>query len=183
MTARNDRRSAAEDDSAQVAVSEEARESLQRTMDLLQQLVTRPVTSAFEIPRPIKIGNQARLCGLPSDLFPRSRARRRAIERGEMREPAKVVGRLPSGLAHNRQVQAPADHGSDLPERHAFFCDAVISRTCGPALQHEPVQARSIKAMDRRPAIGSVADIRRYTLFARDADEGRNEPVVAIPMD
>jgi hypothetical protein len=48
--------------------------------------------SGFEIARPVEIANQPRLRRLPPQLLPRALARGPVVDRGEMREPAEVVG-------------------------------------------------------------------------------------------
>jgi len=50
-------------------------------------------------------------------------------------EPAKVVGGLLGRLADNPQVQATADHASDVLEGHALVANGVVAGSCGTLLQ------------------------------------------------
>jgi hypothetical protein len=86
----------------------------------------------FEIARPIEIGNQPGLLRLPTQQFPSSLTRGRAVDRCETRKPAKVVGGFLRGLADDRHVQTAADHASDVSERHTFIGDPMI-----PGCRHD----------------------------------------------
>jgi hypothetical protein len=141
------------------------------------------VCSGFEIARPVEIGNQPGLLRLPLQQFPSSQTRGRAVDRCEMREPAKVVVCFLGGLADDGHVQAAADHAGDVAERHALVGDSVIRGSSGTLLKHEPVEMSSIEPVNRGPAVKPVANIRRNALFTRDADESRNETVITVAMD
>ena len=99
-----------------------------------------------------------------------------------MREPAKVVRSFLEGLADDRHVQAAADHASDIAERHTLFGGAVIAGASGTFLKHKPEEMGSIEPMHRRPLVEPFAQMGRDTLLACDADEDRNEAVIAIAM-
>ena len=84
-------------------------------------------------------------------------------------------------LADDGNIQALADHLSDLSERNPFVGYCVIA-WCGRAiLQHEPVETSSIEPVHCGPAIEPVLDIRLNTLFAIDVDEERNNPWSPLP--
>jgi hypothetical protein len=100
-----------------------------------------------------------------------------------MRKPAKVVDCFLGGLGDDRQVQAPADHASDVSERHTLFGDPLIPGSCGTLLQHEPVEMSSIEPVDRGPAVEPVAHIRRNAPLPRATDQERNEAVIPVAMD
>src|ERR1700722_3164193 len=87
------------------------------------------------------------------------------------------------GLADDRQVQATADHPSDLSERYAFVSDRVIPSALRPLFDREPVETRRIEPVHAGPAVAPIADIGRHALFARDADESRNEAVITVAVD
>ena len=77
-----------------------------------------------------------------------------------MRKPAKVVGCLIVGLADDRQVQAAADHATNISERNALVGDPVIPGSCGTPLKRQPKEMGSIKLVHSGSAIESIADIR-----------------------
>ena len=62
-----------------------------------------------------------------------------------MREPAEMLGCLFRRLADDRNVQPPADHASNIPERHALLGHRMIHRACGPLLKHQPIELRRIE--------------------------------------
>ena len=48
--------------------------------------------------------------------------------------------------------------------------------------QREPIDMSGVEAVDCRPAIRAVTDVGRNAFFSRDANETRNEAVIAITM-
>jgi len=100
-----------------------------------------------------------------------------------MREPAEVTGRFLRRLADNGQVQAAADHAGDVSERHALFGDAVVPRSRGTLLKHEPVETRRVEPVHGWPAVEPVAHIRRGSLLAHETDEQRNETMIALAVE
>src|SRR4051812_37189472 len=99
------------------------------------------IRSDFEVVRPVDIGNERSMCWPPAQKFLRSLAGSRAVDANEMRHPAKVTGCLLGRLTHNRDIQAPANNGRDLPERHALIGDSVVPGPRGTLLHREPVKA------------------------------------------
>ena len=75
-----------------------------------------------------------------------------------MREPAKVLSSLLGRFADDRNVHTTADRLSDLSKRHALLGDSVISGSRNSFLENEPVKARCVEAVHRRPAVRAVAD-------------------------
>lgn len=86
-------------------------------------------------------------------------------------------------LADHRNVQPTTDHRSNLPKRDSFFRDRVISDPHVDPFKGEPVYSGGIEPVCYRPAVQPVADIRRNTFLARQADEDRNEAVISIAVD
>ena len=82
-----------------------------------------------------------------------------------------------------RHAEVPPDYAGDFSKRYALVADAVIPRSHGAFLKCESEEMRGVKPVHRRPAVESVTDIRRDALFAPDADERRNESVIALAMD
>src|SRR5207247_8784668 len=74
--------------------------------------------SRREVAGPVDIRNQPRLLRLPTQLLPSALNRCLVVDCCEMREPAKVLAYLLSGLADDRQVQTAADNASDLGTAH-----------------------------------------------------------------
>src|SRR5216684_4744143 len=98
------------------------------------------VLAWLEILRRVKIGDKAGLRRAPSQQLSRSLARRRAIHRREMREPAKVLRCLLGRFADHRNVHTTADRLSDLSKRHTLLGHSVISGSRETFLQYESVK-------------------------------------------
>jgi hypothetical protein len=141
------------------------------------------VRSGFEIALMVEIGNQSGLRRLPSQLFPGSLARGRAVKCCEMREPLKMAGRFLGSLAHDRHVQAATDYASNVSEWHAFVGDCVIPGPCGLFLNHKPVEMSGIEPVHRGPAVEPLTHTGRNALLSRETDEARNEAMITVAMD
>src|SRR3984893_17611054 len=74
--------------------------------------------------------------------------------------------------ADHGHLQAPADNLSDLPHRYSFFSDRVVPAASLVLLQRKSVETGNIENMRRRPAIESLANIRRGALFTGNLDSG-----------
>ncbi len=74
-------------------------------------------------------------------------------------------GRLLRRQGDHRHFQASANDFSDVPDRHSLFRDRVISAARLLLLQRQPVETGGIEDMRRRPAVQSVAHIRRDALL------------------
>ena len=96
--------------------------------------------------------------------------------------PKKAKMCLLRGLGDGRHIHAAADHASDVSKRNAFVADAVIADSCRTILQHEPVQTSRIEPVHRGPAVEPLTYVSRCSLLTRDADECRNEAVIAVAM-
>ena len=81
------------------------------------------------------------------------------------------------------QFQAAADNLGNLPDGYALFRDRVIAWRLLRFLQRQPVQAGSIEAMRRGPAVEPIADVGRNTLFAGDMDRISNKTLLHRVMD
>ena len=130
-----------------------------------------------------EVGDQGGAGGVPSQAFLREGAGGRHVPTDERREPAKVVGRLFGREADDRHFQASTDDFSDVPNRYAFFSDRVISRARISLLQGEPIETGDIEDVRRRPAVESVADIGRDTLFAGEFDGVGDETLLDGVVD
>src|SRR5579864_5679325 len=93
-----------------------------------------------------------------------------------------MSGCLVGRLADDGHIQAPADHASDVTERHTLIGDAVIAGAGRTLLKHEPVEAGSIQTMYRGPAVEPVSDIGGNAFLTRDANQSRDEAVIALTM-
>ncbi len=115
--------------------------------------------SGVEVTRVIQIGNQAGMRGFPSELLLGLRARGRIVNRGEMREPAKMPCCLLGGLRDNRNVQSPSNHAGDFSKWHTAIRNAVIRGAGGSLFDYEPVKMRGVEPVHRGPEILPVAHI------------------------
>src|SRR5215471_10468262 len=99
-----------------------------------------------------------------------------------MCKPGKMLGCLLRRLAHDRYVQATTNDFCDFSKWHPFVGDAMIGGFGGALFQRESEQLCGVELMDCRPAIESVADIRRNAFVARHIDKSRHECVIALAM-
>ena len=60
----------------------------------------------------------------------------------------------------DRHVQAAADDGSNVFQRHALFCDCVVPGSRGELLQSEPIETGDIYYVRSGPAVVTIADVR-----------------------
>ena len=123
----------------------------------------------------LQIGNQPRTRGVPTKLLLRALTRRRYVEPGKHCQPAKMFRRFFRRLTDYRNIQSLTNHFGNLSKRYTFFGNRVITRAGGTFLQREPIKPGRIESMHGRPAIESIAHIRRDTFRARDIDQIRNQ--------
>src|SRR5271156_6572246 len=97
---------------------------------------------------------------MPSELLLRLRGGSRQVAPPEDTEPTEMLHRFFGGLADDRNLQAAADSFGDVPQGHALLSDSIISGSRGTLLKHESIETRNVEQMCRRPAIGTVTDIR-----------------------
>jgi hypothetical protein len=141
------------------------------------------VRAMFEIVFRIQISNEPGLNRSPSQPLLRQRAGSRSVHTKEQSDPAKMIGCFLASLADDRYVQVPADDLGDLSSRYALVGNAVIPRSGGAFLEHEPVEMSSIVPMHRGPAVEPVAYIRGNALVSRDADQAWHKAMVIAAVD
>src|ERR1039458_4455490 len=105
-----------------------------------------------------------------------------AVESPEAAEPADVFSGLLGGNGDCGNVEMRGEDLGDLADRHALVADRVQHRPGRSELEREAEQTRGGVAVDRRPAVGAVADVGRGAFLARVADRGWDEPVVAVAV-
>jgi len=93
-----------------------------------------------------------------------------------------MVGCLLGGLGDDRHVQVPADYIGDFSNRHALVGDPVKPGSRGTLLKRQPEEMGSIEPVHRGPAVEPITHIGRNALFTCDADESRDEAVIAVAM-
>ena len=130
----------------------------------------------------VEVRDEPGLDGVPAEPLLGQRARGRDVDGREPREPAEVAVRLLAGDRGHRQVQVLADDLGDVAERHALVADRVQPGARGRGLQGQPEQARGIEPVHRGPAVGPVAHVGGQALGAGDADQGRDEAVIALAV-
>ena len=72
-------------------------------------------------------------------------------------------------------LQASANDFSDLPHQYSFFSDRVVPTARFVLLQRKPVETGNIENMRRRPAIESLANVRRGPLLTSHPDRVGDE--------
>src|SRR5579872_267118 len=125
-----------------------------------------------------EIGNQSGSGWAPSEPLPGLCARSWHIEGREHREPSKMSRRFLRREADHWHLQDAANDFSDLPHRYSFFSDRVVPAAGFVLLQSKPVEMGNIENMRRRPAIESLANIRRSSLFTGCVDRVGNEALL-----
>src|SRR5580704_17894809 len=85
--------------------------------------------------------------------------------------------------ADHGHLQAPADNLSDLPHRYSFFSDRVVPAASLVLFQRKSVETGNFENMRRRPAIESLANIRRGALFTGNLDSVGDEALLHGVVD
>src|SRR5579862_5099081 len=85
--------------------------------------------------------------------------------------------------ADHGYLQTFADYFSDLPHRYSFFSDRVVPAASLVLLQRKPVETSDIEVMRRRPAIESLANVRRGPLFTGHLDRVGDEVLLDRVVD
>ena len=106
------------------------------------------------------------------------------------RLPAANIASPPKWLARfarrdrlGGQAELPSDRLCNRAERNTLLGDRVVGLTPRAPLDREPVDARGVVAVDRRPEVPAIADIGRDARFAGDLHKHGDEPVrFALPM-
>jgi hypothetical protein len=104
------------------------------------------------------------------------------VESPEAAEEADVFSGLPGGDGDRGNAELRGEDLGDLADRHALVAGRVQHRPGWRGLEREAEQTRGVVAVDRRPAVGAVADVGRGAFLAREPDRGRDEPVVAVAV-
>src|ERR1700757_1344131 len=85
--------------------------------------------------------------------------------------------------ADHGHLQAFADYFSDLPHRYSLFSDGVVPAASLVLLQRKPVETSNIEDMRRRPAIESLANVRRGPFFTGHVDRVGDEALLDRIVD
>src|SRR5579871_3657563 len=79
--------------------------------------------------------------------------------------------------------QPAANDFSDLPHRYSLFRDRVVPAAGFVLLQHKPVELSNIDNMRRWPAIQSLVNVCRGSLFTRYLDRVGDEALFGSVVD
>src|ERR1019366_9879119 len=85
--------------------------------------------------------------------------------------------------ADQGHFQASANDFSDLPHRYSLFSDRVVPAASFVLLQRKPVEMGNIENVRRRPAIESLANVRRGSLFTGHLDRVGDEALLDSVVD
>ena len=111
---------------------------------------------------------------LPAQQLARERARRRGVQGEEPAEPAEVLAAASSAATDTTGTSRPRPIASAMSRvGMPSSADAVQHRAGRRRLERQPEQARGVEPVDRRPAVGAVADVARDALRAGDLDQRR----------
>src|SRR5439155_17730904 len=135
-----------------------------------------------EIAGLIEIGEESRLLRLPSQRRSGSLARGGDVHAGESGEPAEMRRCLVRGLGDDRHTEPTTDHLGDRLERDAFFGDRMIRAALDALFERQSVEAGGIEPMHAGPAVIAIADVGCAALLAREADQMRDESMIASAM-
>ena len=106
-----------------------------------------------------KIGEKVRTSRVPAQLCSGLRTGNMSVPPSEEAEEAEMLLGLFRRDRNDRHVQAAADGGGNVFQRHTLFCDCVVPGSRCALLQREPVEPGNIPYMRSRPAIVSIADV------------------------
>src|SRR6202021_2834547 len=82
------------------------------------------------------------------------------------RQPSEMSCCLVWRQTNHRHLQASANNFRDVPDWYSFFCDRVVSGSCLPLLQGEPVETGRVEDVSCGPAVAPVAYVRGDAFFA-----------------
>src|SRR4029077_12402278 len=85
--------------------------------------------------------------------------------------------------ADRGRLQASANDFGDLPHRYSLFSNRVVPAASLVLLQREPVETSNIEDMRRRPAIESLANVRRGPRFTGRAGRGGDAALLDRVVD
>ncbi len=93
-----------------------------------------------------------------------------------------MPGRLFLGLGDDRHAKPAADHFGNRLERHALIVDRVMGAALDALFERQPVEAGGIEPMHAGPAVEAIANLGRDAFLAREADQMRDETMIAGAM-
>ena len=131
----------------------------------------------------IEIGDQTGPGRSPPQLLARLLAGSRHVVPGKHGKPAEKGWSFFRGDGFDRQFQASTNSFRNIAHRNALFRDRVIFGPWLGPFDRQPVEARHVKKMRRRPAIESVSDIRAHALFTEHHDRRGDEALRNRVMD
>src|SRR5580700_1795733 len=85
--------------------------------------------------------------------------------------------------ADDGHLQASANDFSDLPHQYSLFSDRVVPAARFVLLERQPVETGNIENVRRRPAIESLANVRRGPLFTGHLDRVGDEALLDRVVD
>src|SRR5579872_6876948 len=85
--------------------------------------------------------------------------------------------------ADHRHLQASANDFGNLPHRHSLFSDRVVPAASLVLFQRKPVEMSHIEDMRRRPAIESLANVRRGPFITGHLDRVSDEALLDRVVD
>src|SRR5205823_2368674 len=119
-----------------------------------------------------EIGKKRGAGGVPSELGTGLRTGGQRISPGEEPEEAEMFLGLFLRNRNNGHIQATADRGGDVFERHTLFGDGVVASSRGTFLQGKPVEPSDIRNMRGGPAVLAISDVCRDALCACNRNQG-----------
>src|ERR1700733_1238778 len=113
--------------------------------------------------------------GVPSELCTGLRTGGQRVPPREEPEEAEMFLGMFLQNGTDGHIQPTADSGGDVFERHSLFCDGVVTGSRCALLQSKQVEARDVRNMRGRPAVLTIADVRRDSLRASPRDTRRDQ--------
>ena len=121
--------------------------------------------------------------GVPSELCTGLRTGGQRVSPREEPEEAEMFLGLFLRNGNDGHIQATADSGGDVFERHTLFGDGVVTGSRCAFLQGKPVEAGDIRNMRGGPAVLTIADVRRDSLRACYRNQGGDEALLYGVVD
>ncbi len=131
------------------------------------------------IARQLKIIQQTRAAWRPAQQGAGVFAGHCHVRARHVGEPAEMLT-LPG---FHRQPQATTDRLGNVLERHSLVGDGVVDGLRHALLQRQPIDPCGVQPMHARPAVDAVPEIGRNARLPGQANQDRNESVVAEAMD
>src|SRR6516164_1099790 len=142
-----------------------------------------PRQTILEVVALVEVVDEPGLLWLPRVALTREHARRGRVQAEDGPEEAEVLDGASGRDRLDGDTEVLADHLCDLAGGDAFLSHTVQHRTRRRLLEGQAEETCRIDAVHRGPAARTVAQEAGDALLTSDADDDRDEAVVALTVD